>query len=90
MSSHAFFLCLFLSVVFCSVEPADLEGIKSRLHNVPEWGDKPWIYQEVISSYKVDPSAYFGIGAVSEFNWGAKVGEKYNNGKPGELIRLVI
>ncbi|XP_056155230.1 alpha-amylase-like [Lampris incognitus] len=60
--------------------PEDLKAIYSRLHNLnttwfPE-GSRPFIYQEVIDlgGEPIKGSEYFGLGLVTEFKYGAKLG----------------
>ncbi|XP_030623337.1 pancreatic alpha-amylase-like [Chanos chanos] len=77
--------------------PSDLKAIYSRLHNLnTKWfpeGSKPLIYQEVIDlgGEPIKASEYFGLGRVTEFKYGAKLGSvirKWNEYKLSDLKSL--
>ncbi|XP_062335950.1 pancreatic alpha-amylase-like [Osmerus eperlanus] len=74
--------------------PEDLKAIYERLHNLnTTWfpvDSRPLIYQEVIDvgGEPVTASQYSGLGLVTEFKYGAKLGSvirKWNGGKLCDL-----
>nr|DBA18161.1 TPA: hypothetical protein GDO54_016443 [Pyxicephalus adspersus] len=74
--------------------PGDLKAITDRLTNLnTRWfpsGARPFIYQEVIDlgGEPISSSQYFGIGRVTEFKYGAKLGtviRKWNGEKMAYL-----
>nr|XP_033772196.1 pancreatic alpha-amylase-like [Geotrypetes seraphini] len=60
--------------------PGDMKAIFDRLHMLnTQWfpsGAKPFIFQEVIDlgGEAISASEYFGVGRVTEFKYGAKLG----------------
>ncbi|XP_030641594.1 pancreatic alpha-amylase-like [Chanos chanos] len=74
--------------------PGDLSNVYGRLKNLnTKWfssGSKPFIYQEVIDlgGEPIKASEYTGLGRVTEFKYGAKLGEvvrKWNGQKMSYL-----
>ncbi|KAM4642679.1 pancreatic alpha-amylase-like [Discoglossus pictus] len=74
--------------------PGDIQAITSRLSNLnTKWfasGTRPFIFQEVIDlgGEAISSSEYFGIGRVTEFKYGAKLGNvirKWNGEKMAYL-----
>ncbi|XP_076146302.1 alpha-amylase-like [Alosa pseudoharengus] len=74
--------------------PQDLNAIYGRLHNLnTEWfpeGSRPFIYQEVIDlgGEPIKASEYSGLGHVTEFKYGAKLGSvirRWNKDKLADL-----
>ncbi|KAM4641397.1 pancreatic alpha-amylase-like isoform 1-T2 [Discoglossus pictus] len=74
--------------------PGDLQAISSRLNNLnTRWfpgGTRPFIFQEVIDlgGEAISVNEYFGIGRVTEFKYGAKLGaviRKWNGEKMSYL-----
>ncbi|XP_071983403.1 pancreatic alpha-amylase-like [Engystomops pustulosus] len=70
--------------------PGDIKAVINRLNNLnTQWfpsGAKPFIYQEVIDlgGEAISASEYFGNGRVTEFKYGAKLGNvirKWNGEK---------
>lgn len=70
--------------------PGDLSAVYGRLHNLnTKWfpsGSKPFIFQEVIDlgGEPITSNQYYGIGRVTEFKYGANLGNvirKWNNQK---------
>ncbi|XP_025755756.1 pancreatic alpha-amylase [Oreochromis niloticus] len=70
--------------------PGDLSVVYGRLKNLnTQWfpsGSRPFIYQEVIDlgGEAISSNEYVGLGRVTEFKYGAKLGEvfrKWNNQK---------
>ncbi|XP_056379398.1 pancreatic alpha-amylase-like [Hyla sarda] len=70
--------------------PGDLKAITDRLNNLnTRWfagGTRPFIFQEVIDlgGEAISSSQYFGVGRVTEFKYGAKLGSvirKWNGEK---------
>ncbi|MEQ2305418.1 hypothetical protein AMECASPLE_037607 [Ameca splendens] len=63
--------------------PGDLENVYSRLHNLSStWfpnGSRPFIYQEVIDlgGEAISSSEYVHLGRVTEFKYGAKLGNVF-------------
>ncbi|XP_075689480.1 pancreatic alpha-amylase-like [Rhinoderma darwinii] len=74
--------------------PGDIQVIMSRLNNLnTEWfpnGSRPFVFQEVIDlgGVGISVTEYFGIGRVTEFKYGAKLGtviRKWNGEKMAYL-----
>ncbi|WP_213031832.1 alpha-amylase family protein, partial [Acinetobacter baumannii] len=70
--------------------PGDLSAVYGRLNNLNNkgfpGGSRPFIYQEVIDlgGEPITANEYVGLGRVTEFKYGAKIGEvfrKWNNQK---------
>ncbi|KAG5285250.1 hypothetical protein AALO_G00001220 [Alosa alosa] len=70
--------------------PGDMKAVFDRLHNLnTAWfsaGSRPFIFQEVIDlgGEAITASEYFGLGRVTEFKYGAKLGtvlRKWNGEK---------
>ncbi|KAB5535973.1 hypothetical protein PHYPO_G00123990 [Pangasianodon hypophthalmus] len=75
--------------------PGDLKVVYGRLKNLnTNWfpsGARPFIYQEVIDlgGEPIKSSEYYGLGRVTEFKYGAKLGtviRKWNNEKLRYLV----
>ncbi|NP_001079910.1 amylase, alpha 2B (pancreatic) S homeolog precursor [Xenopus laevis] len=74
--------------------PGDLKAISDRLNNLnTKWfpaGARPFIFQEVIDlgGEAISVNEYFGVGRVTEFKYGAKLGgviRKWNGEKMAYL-----
>jgi alpha-amylase len=65
--------------------PADMKAIFDQLNNLPTdqgfpAGSKPFVFQEVIDlgGEAITGDEYFGIGRITEFKYGAFLGEGNN------------
>ncbi|WP_415840178.1 alpha-amylase, partial [Nocardiopsis gilva] len=71
------------------VPAADLEAISAGLHDVPGYGGKPYLYQEVKEGGGPDsikPWGYTHVGDVTDFRFHATVGTAVRDGRLNGLL----
>ncbi|MFC7330740.1 carbohydrate-binding module family 20 domain-containing protein [Marinactinospora rubrisoli] len=67
---------------------ADIADIRGRLDEVPHWGGRPYLYQEVIEDSAISPAEYVGQGDVTEFRYHRQVSQAFRDGSLGGLRDL--
>ncbi|RCV47740.1 carbohydrate-binding module family 20 domain-containing protein [Marinitenerispora sediminis] len=67
---------------------ADIADIRGRLDDVPHWGGRPYLYQEVIEDSAISPTEYVGQGDVTDFRYHRQVSQAFRNGSLGGLRDL--
>jgi alpha-amylase len=70
------------------VQEAHLADIYSRLHDVPGFGGRPDIFQEVYGDSVIPYTAYAGMGAVTNFDYQQSIASAFRNGSIAQLASL--
>ncbi|MFR9774789.1 carbohydrate-binding module family 20 domain-containing protein [Micromonospora sp. MS34] len=70
------------------VQEAHLADIYSRLHDVPGFGGRPDIFQEVYGDSVIPYTAYAGMGAVTNFDYQRAVSSAFRDGNISRLASM--
>ncbi|MGI5118195.1 carbohydrate-binding module family 20 domain-containing protein [Marinactinospora thermotolerans] len=67
---------------------ADIAAITAGLNDVPGWGGRPYVYQEVIEDAAIRPDEYTGQGDVTDFRYHREVSNAFKQGNLSGLRDL--